>query len=330
MDRQHSTPPVECVEADAAAWFARVRSGGMSAADRRALDQWLAEPDHAAAFATVEALWHAIEPLHGDPDLLPLREAARNHGRMRRLSIYGAIAATLVAAFVASVFFFNARGVQETDSHQTVRFATARGERLPIALADGSTIMLDANSSVRVSLQAGRRSVEIEQGRAFFKVSHDARRPFVVSAAGRSVTALGTAFAVDKNARQLDVVLVEGRVRVDGDGRPGGRAVELTAGGRLQIAADGSWHAGQVDTDMATAWLSGRLVFDNARLADVVDELGRYTERKIAIAPDGTAEKRLSAVLKAGDVGTFTEAVRVLQLARVQATPDGTIVLSQK
>lgn len=151
-----------------------------------------------------------------------------------------------------------------------------------------------------------------------------------MSAAGRSVTALGTAFAVDKDANKLDVVLVEGRVRVDGDGRPGGRAVELTAGGRLQIAADGSWHADQVDTDMATAWLSGRLVFDNARLADVVDELGRYTERKIAIAPDGTAERRLSAVLKAGDVGTFTEAVRVLQLARVQATPDGTIMLSQK
>lgn len=323
-------PWADAIEAEAAAWFARVRSGTMSSAETMELERWLAIAAHEAAFVEVESMWHAVAALHDDPKLLQLREDARADGQTKRLWAFGAIAASILAAICLAVFFtpFGFRAGET--SPDEVRFATVTGQRLPIALADGSTIQLDANSSVRVRLDADRRAIEIEHGRAFFRVRHDPHRPFIVSAGGRSVTAVGTAFAVDTFARPLDVVLVEGRVRVEGRSQEGRRAIEMTAGSRLEVTPDGGWHAGQVDPAKATAWLNGRLVFDNARLADVVAELGRYTDRSITLSRDGTGERRLSAVLLAGDVDTFVQAVRTLNLAEVQTDKNDAIVLRQK
>ncbi|WP_162854731.1 FecR family protein [Sphingobium estronivorans] len=316
--------------AEATDWFARQRSADMQGTDRRALDRWLATPAHAAAFAEVESLWHAVEGLHDDPHLLAFREEARRNGRVRHFRRLGAIAASFLILILGMGLFYQYAFVPDPVPAQSLRFATTTGQRLPIALADGSTIQLDADSAVRVAIDDNHRAIEIEKGRAYFQVSHDPRRPFVVSAGGRSVTAVGTAFSVDTLGNGLDVVLVEGRVRVRGRSNEGRHAVEMTAGSRLLASADGRWRAGQIDTGKATAWLHGQLVFDNARLSDVVAEINRYTDRTIALADDGTGEKRLSAVLNAGDVNSFVQAVAMLNLARARTEPDGSLVLRQK
>lgn len=329
-DGLERAPSADAIETAAAAWFARVRSGAMSSAEAIELERWLATAAHEAAYGEVESMWHAVAALHDDPKLLQLREDARADGQTKRLWAFSAIAASLLAAICVALFFNHFDFRAGETSPDAVRFATVTGQRLPIALADGSTIQLDANSSVLVRLGRDRRAIEIEHGRAFFQVRHDPHRPFIVSAGGRSVTAVGTAFAVDTFERRLDVVLVEGRVRVEGKSQEGRRAIEMTAGSRLEITPDGGWHAGLADPAKATAWLQGRLVFDNARLADVVAELGRYTDRTITLSRDGTGDKRLSAVLLAGDVDTFVQAVRTLNLAEIRTDPNGAIVLQQK
>lgn len=326
---QASSPDGD-VETDAASWFARMRAGTMSAVETRALENWLAVPEHARAYGEVERMWQAVATLHDDPQLLRMREEARADGRTKRPWAYGAIAASILVAILLGLFITGTDYRAEEASPEAVRFATITGQRLPIALSDGSTIELDANSAVRVQFTDSRRKIEVEHGRAFFKVKRDTHRPFVVSAGGRSVTALGTAFSVDAAARKFDVVLAEGRVRVEGKSRAERRAIEMTAGSRLRIGADGNWRMDQIDPDKANAWLHGRLVFDNARLADVTAEIGRYTDQAITLAPDGTGDKRLSAVLQAGDTGTFLEAVKTLELARVGRDADGAILLHQK
>lgn len=318
------------IMAEATDWFARLRSAAMLEADRLELERWLETSAHAAAFAEVESLWQGVERLHDDPRLLALREETRRNRRVRQLRHLGAIAASFVALIVGAVLFYQFAFAPGTVPSQDLRFVTATGQRLPIVLADGSTIQLDADSAVRIAIDDDHRAVEIERGRAYFQVSHDPRRPFVVTAGGRSVTALGTAFAVDTLANALDVVLVEGRVRVQGRVNEGEHAIEMTAGSRLLASADGRWRATQIDTDKATAWLHGKLVFDNARLADVVAELNRYTDRTIVLADKVTGEKRLSAVLNSGDVNTFIQAIAMLDLARVHREPDGKLVLDQK
>ena len=330
MNNSAESLPPHDVKAQAAEWFARFRSGALSASDRQDFECWLSLPVHAEAFAEVEQLWQDMAEIREDPRLLALQERARRNGRLRQFGRFGAIAASLLVMVALTVFLVRTDPVRKPPEAQELQFATTGGQPLPLELADGSRIVLDVNSAIRVVLGSESRVVSLEQGRAHFQVGHDPDRPFVVKANGRSVKALGTAFTVDTHVNPLDVVLLEGSVGVEGSSREGGHVVKMAAGSRLLISSDGRWQVAEVDTAQAASWTSGKLVFDNARLVDVVAEINRYTDANIVIGDDGTGEKRLSAVLKAGDVQAFIGAIALLDIARVQKDAGGNFTIRQK
>ena len=71
---EHDELP-ETVDAAAARWFARKRSGTMSAHEAEALEVWLArDPEHRAVFDQTEYWWGAASALRNDPGILALRE----------------------------------------------------------------------------------------------------------------------------------------------------------------------------------------------------------------------------------------------------------------
>src|SRR3546814_6765754 len=80
----------------------------------------------------------------------------------------------------------------------------------------------------------GERHVELLSGRAFFKVAHNPSRPFTVTAAGKRVRAIGTAFEVSMNGGEVAVVLAEGKVRVE-EVEKAGNGTDMTPGRQLVI-----------------------------------------------------------------------------------------------
>src|SRR5690606_27077091 len=110
----------------------------------------------------------------------------------------------------------------------------------------------------------------LDKGQAFFRVAKDRRYPFVVSAAGRTVTALGTAFDVRVDSGALKVVLVEGKVRVESitptllpttDGAvqaptpAATQATEMSAGSQLVAPDDADWRLTRTNVARETSWL---------------------------------------------------------------------------
>ncbi|HBC07401.1 MAG TPA: iron dicitrate transport regulator FecR, partial [Rhodospirillaceae bacterium] len=93
---------------------------------------------------------------------------------------------------------------------------TGAGETTTVALSDGSEVDLAADSAVKTNFTAGRRELALLRGQALFRVAKDAGRPFVVDAAGYSVTVTGTAFDVALTDRSLAVAVAHGSVRVGG------------------------------------------------------------------------------------------------------------------
>ncbi|MBT9494696.1 MAG: FecR domain-containing protein, partial [Paucibacter sp.] len=75
-------------------------------------------------------------------------------------------------------------------------YVTGVGELRTVILQDGTRMSLNTATRVRVELARAQRSVKVEGGEALFEVAKDARRPFVVQAAGTEVVAMGTAFVV--------------------------------------------------------------------------------------------------------------------------------------
>ncbi|MFM9955177.1 MAG: FecR family protein, partial [Opitutaceae bacterium] len=129
------------------------------------------------------------------------------------------------------------------------RYVTAAARQQQIALNDGSVLNLNVSSEVSVRLTPNERRVTLANGEAHFAVAHDTARPFIVTAAGVSVRAVGTAFSVRVGEAGVEVLVTEGKVEVTRDAAPTGvgaavsRAVvppQLVAGQRALIARDAS------------------------------------------------------------------------------------------
>ena len=64
-----------------------------------------------------------------------------------------------------------------------------------------------------------------------------------------------------------------------------------------------------VDVEKQVSWRTGRLIFSDEPLGDVVEELNRHSDRKIVLADPTLADLRVSGVFRAGAVGSFVTAV---------------------
>ena len=108
-------------------------------------------------------------------------------------------------------------------------------------------------------------------GEAYFKVSKDALRPFVVKMNGVNVRVLGTSFNVRSYADEGQVVttLVEGKVKVNDQ--------DIVAGEQAVYSKnDGKTTVRQVEVEQYVAWQEGTFVFRNERLENVMKTLGRW------------------------------------------------------
>ena len=238
-------------------------------------------------------------------------------------------------------------------------YETATGERLAFALNDGSQVTLDTQSELKVGFSPAERGVQLLRGQAFFEVAKDSQRPFVVEVRNRRFVAVGTAFDVRVDGDQVRVVMVEGTVRVEDraravdassaagavstqppesgiPGRPANRnslrsdspaVTTITAGEQLITDAQREDHVRVADLERSTSWRRGQLVFDNARLADAIAEVNRYSDAKIELADPDLANLRLSGAFATGRPTVFVEAVTTYFGVRVIRSDDRAVVL---
>jgi transmembrane sensor len=178
-----------------------------------------------------------------------------------------------------------------------------------IALPDGSTLALNTDSVVEVSLQAGSRDLRLLRGEAHFTVAHDPSRPFMVTVGNHTVRAVGTAFDVRlRDANALDVLVTEGVVRLGQTegGQPA--ATELAAGQLLQIDTQGRTHVQKLDSSGQSAWLAwrdGMLLFEGETLQAALDEFSRYTSDRFSIADPQLRGMRIGGYFPAGNTNAL-------------------------
>src|SRR5690606_35767672 len=181
---------------------------------------------------------------------------------------------------------------------QPVAYGTPVGALETASLADGSEATLSSDSRIVVALSRRERHIELERGEAFFHAARDPARPFVVAAAGHRAVAVGTRFAVRRDADGLRVVVTEGLVRLESDPGSGGRRQPTTllpAGSVALAGPDGVVvHAGTVDqARQALSWRDGFLAFRDTSLAAAAAEFNRYNARRIVIADPSVGALRV-------------------------------------
>lgn len=331
----------EVIDEAAVAWVVRLGSDQRTRADEEAFRAWLEEnPTHAEAFADCLSLWDGVRSLAasdvGHVALLRVRAPKPPLTRLtRRAAIYSGFGLSAGAAFAA----FLVLGGEQT-------FQTAPGEQKHIQLADGTGVLLNTDTVLRVRLIRSERRLYLDRGQAYFEVAKDQSRPFRVFAGPDEVRALGTAFEVRRMGDDVVVTLEEGRVaiyrnghaaalRVEGDMRPQSTpgltlATVLTPGEQATVRAVFPVSVRRVDLRAAQAWRYGQMILDDAPLRDTVADLNRYGGVQIVLADPKLASIRVSGVFHTGRPDDFVEAITSTFPVEIASRDDNTIVLKAR
>lgn len=301
----------ERIEDEASLWAARLDGGGMTDADRAALDAWLAgNPEHRWVLSRYRQLSAELDDQLGTAaESLVAREAAVRRRRWRAASVVFAAAAALAFGF----FVFG--GAREVVTHT--------GERHVASLEDGSRVELNAQTDLRVDFSRRERRVRLVRGEALFHVAADPARPFFVETPAGVVRVTGTVFNVRAASEaRVEVTVLEGHVRVRATSEPvadgeaaltAGRQARMN-GGRVEVRTLPEGAAQDV-----IAWRDGQAVFVDTPLADALERFAAYHARTIRVEPDA-ADLRLGGRFALDDLDGLLEAVqRVLPVRAMQA-----------
>lgn len=197
-------------------------------------------------------------------------------------------------------------------------------QKYNLQLADGTKVWLNASSSIKfpTTFSGSTREVSIT-GEAYFEVSPDKKRPFIVEVRGMQVEVLGTHFNINSynDEELIRTTLLEGSVVINQNMRskklyPGQQAVVNSIG---DISLDKNVNLSQV-----MSWKNGLFYFENSSLEEVMRELSRWYDVEVVYVdgiPNRNFEGEIQRNLK------LSEVLRILELNKVNFKLEGRTVL---
>lgn len=321
------------IDRSAADWFARLLAPDCSEREREDFEAWCAASDeHAAAFAAVADCHFAAAELKDDLRVRTAARAARQSAGSARRSFVrapwlAAAAVLLLAVAAGSWWVVGGRKVEP------VRYATAVGERRAVELADGTQLQLDTDTEVSATFGPASRELILERGRVRIDVAQDARRPLSVRSGRGVVHDIGTQFQVERRDDGITVTLFSGLVSValaESTATAAGNVV-LAPGEALRLDDRGRFGRPEpIDPDAASDWTRGVLAFKERRLADLLEEMNRYSETKIRVDDAELAALLVSGVFRVDDQASLLQALQTGWALRAQRVSDHEIVLSRR
>lgn len=198
---------------------------------------------------------------------------------------YGAVSAVAVLVLIFSLYLTkdpseNSYGIETLINNSIDNRFTTGDKMKRITLADGSTIYLNRKTSL--SLKKGKfnaytREVWLDEGEAFFTITRDVNRPFIVhSPNGVSTHVLGTSFNIKSYSALPDQVITvnTGKVQVLNEHK---EKILLEPDYKVSISSsDGSFTPGKTDAQSVSDWRSGKIVLENASLIEISFYLLQY------------------------------------------------------
>ena len=290
------------VHDEARDWLLLLTSGRATVADAKALHAWRAQsPEHAQAFEQAKMLWQQLSPA------LDQVSQPRSYGR--RAFLGGAIAASAAAVLVSV-------GVPGGFAGLTADYRTEVGEQRQVVLSEG--VSLELNTQTRISRR--EQGIELLEGEVEVQVA----QPLTVQAGAGWLSASQARFNVRNTDLSVCVTCIEGWLAVEVQGR----SVRLDSGRQLTYDAAGLGPVVTVDTDAVIAWREQVLVFNNATLDTVIDEINRYRPGMLVLLNRELGKRRVQARFSLEQLPGVALLIRDAYGAKCTELPGGVVLLS--
>ncbi|MBE9599379.1 FecR family protein [Pedobacter sp. MC2016-24] len=197
-----------------------------------------------------------------------------------------------------------------TDDSKMNTISTPNGGEWQIRLPDGSTVWLNAASSLVYPLNIGvakTRKVKL-RGEAYFEVAKNAAHPFIVETEKQMLEVLGTHFNVNSYADEqiTRTTLLEGSIRV-ADAKNLSATEVLKPGEQAVLSANGI-KVSTVDTDESVAWKNGYFKFNNEKQESIMRKISRWYNIQVEYA-----DQEAKNVVYYGTMSRFEKISQVLQ-----------------
>ena len=336
---ENPEPLSEALLDEAAEWLVRLNESQATPAEFEEWQRWLnADLRHARAFHALEGTWQisaqAAIALHSReeptssryrPDE-PVSTWIRRRHDIRRRRVWAGAAVTLILAGIVGVWWSRLPAIIET----------ASAEQRVVWLPDRSRVTVGPLTRVSYRYSAATRALRLDTGQAFFEVTKDAHRPFVVDTRRGRIVAVGTAFSVDVASDRLNVTVTDGTVQIENaelPQRPGGSVVAhpiLVSAGRRYIAATNG--ASVTTLPSATpdvSWRDGRLVYYGDPLSAVITDLNRYTVDHIELADQTLGDLQYTGTVFPESVNDWLTSLPNIFPVLVERREHGWLILSR-
>lgn len=267
---QHSTINVvkdyARLQQEALEWQVMLWSGEVTADQQHAFEVWLSRSDaHQQAWSEIEVMQQKLQ-LVPQTTIGLVREKLPSAKRRRLLQML----------WLAAVAGGTVPVVRQSNTWQALAadYRTHTGQQEKIRLADGSQLIMNTSTAVDIVYSAHERKLVLHEGEIYINTAPDTTqsRPLLVQTRHGTATALGTAFNVRLKQHETRVSVYDGAVRLRSDN--GLHSLTIASGMQAGLLADALTKATRNSSE--SAWLDGRLVAEQLRLGDFLDELSRY------------------------------------------------------
>lgn len=206
-----------------------------------------------------------------------------------------------IAAAAAATLFLTGAATSEllTGKRQETVLMASSENISSYTLPDGSKVWLNKNSWLTYNQRFGRRTRQVAlKGEGYFEVNRDERRPFIVKMQNDlDIKVLGTTFNACNypSLNKAEVILRSGSVQVSDNGR--NEYVILKPNQKF------TWNEGTAEISSVNAmnccrWFEHRLVFDNVKLKDILENLSHKYQTEISLNVGNLADKHMSMTIR--------------------------------
>ena len=318
MSNVYQLPPNGHTDKDvvfdqASEWIAKL-DRELSAQEQTEFKAWLAtSQSHVDTFTQMAKLWDKMDALQNLAELFP--DEAPVHSQPKKNTWHLAVAASIFMTLCLGLLM--QPGQQWIEERSTVMYQTAVGESSTIVLDDNSKVLLNTNSILNVRYTDEYRLLELVQGELHVDVAHDSNRPLSVVANGKIIQAVGTAFNVQVNKYDVELIVTDGKVviaDIEEDEALNTESLQLadnievavTKGEKASLKPEEITHivekieVNEISDNLS--WRSGNLIFKGETLDEALAEISRYTSVKFRIAEPTLHNIKIAGRFKTGDV----------------------------
>ncbi|MFZ6694080.1 FecR family protein [Undibacterium sp. SXout20W] len=279
----------ELIEAMASEWMIRREKETWTYKEQIELDSWLnLDIAHRLAFWRLEAAWertNQIKSLKAETFEMAdfaISPKSKKSYIWKNISLQALTLCGFIAMLVSGLWLW------QHDEPKIEQYSVAIGSRKTVLLKDGSRLTLNANTTLRSRMSNDQRQIWLDKGEAYFDVTHELNRPFIIKAGKSVITDIGTQFIVRNENGTVKINVISGQVKVvPNEAEQEAKQSPQFLGRNDEMILDDNSFVRRTNTDTDTEALlnlqKGIINLQGQPLSKIVSEFNRYNRRQFVL-----------------------------------------------